>query len=164
MAPTQKRLFELFNYDPETGSFTRKITVSNQLPGTMVGHPHGHRYLGVSVDGKRYYCHRLAWLYMTGSFPPHEIDHINGNGTDNRWENLRIADRQQNLMNRRHKPPQSGIKGVHQHWTKSGWYAAVGYKGENHYLGTFKSIEAAAKAVREARSRIHGEFCNNEPL
>lgn len=164
MAPTQERLFELFSYDPATGSFTRKVTVSNQPPGTIVGHPHGHRYLGVSVDGKRYYCHRLAWLYMTGSFPPHEIDHINGNGEDNRWENLRVADRQQNLMNRKHKLPRSGVKGVHRFWNDSAWYAQVGYKGKTYNLGTFRCLEEAAEAVKQGRERLHGEFCNNDTL
>lgn len=162
MPLTKDRLIELLSYSPETGEFTRKKKVSNRPAGSVVGH--GSFYLLVDIDGKRYPCHRLAWLYMTGEWPAKEIDHINGDGKDNRWENLRAASRQENIMKRKHKLPRSGVKGVHRFWNDSAWYAQVGFKGKTYNLGTFRSLDDAARAVKEGRSRLHGQFCNNDNL
>ncbi|MBC3233975.1 HNH endonuclease [Pseudomonas lurida] len=162
MPLTKDRLIELFSYSPETGEFISKKKVSNQPEGSIAGH--GSFYLFVDIDGKRYSCHRLAWLYMTSEWPTEEVDHINGNGKDNRWENLRAASRQENIMNRKHKLPRSGVKGVHRFWNDSAWYAQVGFKGKTYNLGTFRSLDDAAKTVKEGRARLHGQFCNNENL
>ena len=97
---TQERLKQLLNYDPETGIFTRIISVSsNALKGDIAGWINGHGYRQLSIDYKKYDCHRLAFLYMLGKLPNEEVDHINHIRSDNRWINLREVTRHENKKN-----------------------------------------------------------------
>ena len=89
MTLTQKRLKELFYYDPVTGVFTRLHSTSNVKAGRATGNLNTGGHLGFLVDKKMYQAHRLAWLYVHGDWPNSQIDHINGVRTDNRIENLR---------------------------------------------------------------------------
>src|SRR5438045_2733801 len=81
-------------------------------------------YVFIRVDRRCYRAHRLAWLYMTGEMPI-EVDHLNLNRADNRWQNLRVATRVQNAANSpARRPSITGIKGVRR--LKSGrWYARI---------------------------------------
>lgn len=118
---TQSELKELLHYDPETGVFTWLISVSNVKTGA-IARDYSHGYLRVSIKGKRYYGHRLAWLYMTGEWPKHQIDHINHVRCDNRFKNLRCATNSENHKNTpRRKDNKTGITGVswekaHKRW------------------------------------------------
>lgn len=95
---TQEELKAELHYNPDTGVFTRlKKSIHNAGSGTVSKHT-GYRAVG--VKGKQIYAHRLAFLYMTGVWPKHQVDHINGDRDDNRWVNLRDATplvNQQNL-------------------------------------------------------------------
>jgi len=84
---TQTILKELFSYNPDTGIFIRKVSISNQVAGTVAGSK-DYDYIRIVVNKKRYLAHRLAFLYMLGKMPV-EVDHINRNKHDNRWCNLR---------------------------------------------------------------------------
>ncbi|WP_395454812.1 HNH endonuclease signature motif containing protein [Azospirillum melinis] len=159
--PTQERVRELFNYDPETGIFTWRISRTGSI---RVGQVAGTvrkvtGYVRIHVDGKFYYAHRLAWLYMTGEWPAEEIDHINRQGGDNRFANLRPASRAQNGGNtsirRRNK---SGVKGVS--WYKRGrkWKAQIMMNGKNCSLGCFNTISEAAAAYAAAAELCYGEY------
>lgn len=90
---TQAKLKSLINYNPVTGEFSR---AGYAKCGTLTY----QGYLAIQVAGKRYYAHRLAWFYMTGKWPEDEIDHKNRIRNDNRWENLREADRYLQSTNR----------------------------------------------------------------
>lgn len=94
---TQSKLHELFFYNADTGIFTNK---SNRFIGKQAGTLQKRGYSTIGIDGKRYYAHRLAWLYKNGELPSNEIDHINGVKSDNRIDNLRLATRSQNASNR----------------------------------------------------------------
>lgn len=112
-------------------------------------HKSGTKYYAMTdlgTDGKRtmLYMHKLI-LYPTPR--GREIDHVNGNGLDNRKENMRFASRQQNSMNR--PPPRnntSGFKGVGWHKKSSKWKAAASVGGKTIHLGLFGSKAEAADA------------------
>lgn len=111
---TQERLKHLLRYNPETGVFTwlvlPKRTRSNK--GDIFGTWDRGYFVG-QVDGVLYKLHRLAFLYMTGAFPPEQVDHINGVRSDNRWCNLRVCNNAENNQNRgRQANNKFGIKGV----------------------------------------------------
>jgi len=102
---TQKRLKELLRYNPETGHFTWLVSTAWRIKvGDVAGSVStcsGKKYIETNVDGERYRLHRLVFLYMTGEMPHNHVDHINGNGLDNRWINLRQVTLRENHRNTR---------------------------------------------------------------
>jgi len=115
--------------------------------------------IGIKFNKKPYVfkAHRLAWLYMTGKWPEKDIDHINHNPTDNRWENLRPINDKENSKNKKLQPNnKSGFNGVHfQEYNRNDktyryWIAQIGLNNEIIYLGSFKNKEGAIQARKEA--------------
>ena len=108
---TQERLKELFLYDKDTGFFVRhkKLGPKKEVAGHVA--TKGHRQ--IMLDGNLYMAHRLAWLYVNGSFPDKLIDHINRNPDDNRIKNLRQATSSENQQNTKvRKDNLCGEKGI----------------------------------------------------
>lgn len=158
---TQERLKELLHYDPDTGVFTWLQPGKRRLVGFTAGTVNSRGYLYISIGGKQYRAHRLAWLYMTGEVPENEIDHRNGIGTDNRFANLRKATRSQNKANSAtYKSNSSGCKGVGFDKATGRWKARVQVNGKRISLGYFDSPESAYAAYCEAATKFHGEFAN----
>lgn len=86
-----------------------------------------------------------------------QVDHINGNGLDNRRENLRECTHTENMRNRKiHRNNTSGYKGVYK--KKQGWFSAISVNGEFKYLGCYTEKEDAAKAYDVAAKDFYGEF------
>jgi len=109
------------------------------------------------VDGKNktVYLHRL----LMGSPVGFEIDHIDGNGLNNRRQNLRITTRAQNARNmRKHVDNKSGFKGVSWNSEKQKWEGRIHTKEKRVFLGYFESAEIAYKAYVMASENMHGEF------
>ena len=97
---TQELVRKLFDYDPETGVVTRKVSINYKAKkGTIITSVGGSGYYRVGIKGRRYPLHRVIWLWMEGYFPEHEIDHINRDRLDNRWENLRVVSHSCNMRN-----------------------------------------------------------------
>jgi hypothetical protein len=111
----------------------------------------GYRQIG--IDGRSYYAHRLAWLYMTGHWP-REIDHANGRPGDNSWRNLLASDRSSNMRKAAlRRDNSSGVVGVVR--TQRGrWQAQLHVGGRCRTFGTFRTFAAAA-AARDA-AEPHG--------
>ena len=117
-------------------------------------------YMQLRLGNNMYRAHRIVWFLHYGEQPPKYIDHINGDRTDNRPENLREACHHTNLANAKRKSNNtSGVKGVQRSGNK--WIGSVGFKGERHYVGPFTDIAEAEIAVRQLREQLHGDFTNH---
>ena len=83
---TAERLRQVLHYDPEIGVFTRLVQKPNRYASREFAGGNVARtgYARVSVDRIQYQAHRLAWLYVYGRWPNAEVDHINGDRSDNR--------------------------------------------------------------------------------
>lgn len=160
---TQDRLKELLHYDPETGVFTRRIARSGARGGigAVAGSTHYDGYKRISIDGKLYQSHRLAWLYTHGTWPADMVDHINGVAGDNRLTNLREATQIQNMANVG-KPSNntSGYKGVSWHKRDKKWRAQINHQDKQKHLGHFTTPEEAHAAYCAAASALYGDFAN----
>jgi hypothetical protein len=147
----------LLSYDPATGEFRWRKT------GIVAGSPSHHGYWKVRVLRRTCYAHRLAWFYVHGTWPIAHIDHINGNGCDNRIANLRVATRSQNLSNaRKPKTNKSGFKGVSRCKKTNKWRAQIQKDGKVRALGHFERPEDAHAAYCAAAKELHGQFWRAE--
>ena len=154
---TQDKLKKLISYNPDTGEFFRLVSLSNSSKiGKVTGYKTDFGYIRLCVDGKQYFAHRLAWLYIYGEFPSSVIDHIDQNPSNNKISNLRTVSIKQNLENRnKPKNNKSGFKGVS--WSKSvnKWIAMIGHKNQQIYLGAYKNIHDADHAYQNAAKKYH---------
>ena len=154
---TQERLYELLRYDTETGVFTWKKRTSNRVSvGDRAGHDNGNGYRRINIDGRSYYEHRLAWLYVYGEFPKRLIDHRDGNGFNNKISNLRQATCAQNGQNQNLRATNaSGRHGVS--WDKSHkkWEAYICCNSRKKHLGLFENIDDAGAAYLKAKRKLH---------
>lgn len=154
---TKERLHELFEYDIDTGVFTRKTSFNRWKVGDKVGYVNTDGYIEAGVDGEYYGVHRLAWIYVNGDIHVDEIDHINGVRDDNRISNLRPATKAINAQNKRvaRVDSKSGILGVCWHKTSSKWHAQIQVAGKKLHLGTFVNKEDAYDAYISAKRKMH---------
>ena len=163
MSLTAERLRELLEYDPVTGRFWWRVSRGSVQDGALAGALGvKDRYLQIRIDGRLYYCHRLAWLYMTGTWPAGRLDHRDLNGHNNRWENLRPATHSQNIHNTKaRKNSRSGIKGVSYNPKRKRWEARIMQDGRTIHLGRYLTKEEAAEAYRLAALARYGDFARS---
>ncbi len=157
--PSAEIVKSLLHYDPETGVFTWRCdgvrTKSGRVAGTVrKGAP--KCYVSIGIDYKVYLAHRLAWLYVTGRDPgATTIDHIDGNGLNNTFANLRLADMRQqnwNLACRWGDLP-TGVR-FHATCRSRPWQARL----KQRSLGYFATAEEAAQAYKAAYAEAAKEF------
>lgn len=160
-------LRDLIRYDPKTGglhwlprpsslfvggrydSARRASRWNTRYAGEVVGADNGAGYLVCRVLGVSLKCHRVAWEIYYGARPEGCIDHINGDRTDNRIENLRVVDRQGNGRNSGIRADnRSGVVGVRRRGNR--WVANIRHEGVQVFLGSFPDMDAAATARRDA--------------
>lgn len=152
-----ERIRELLDFCPERGIFYWKNPVSTKIaPGSIAGGPTSNGYWSVHVLGRPILAHRLAWFYLYGEWPGEDIDHINRNTLDNRPENLRLATRSENNMNRCVSATH-GFKGVSLHKPSGLWFARTKVNGKQLCLGYFKTPEEAADAYDNFVEKLHGD-------
>ena len=139
---TQEQLKKLLHYNPETGIFTRVVSVYGSKVGSVVGClDKTTGYLRIGIEGGLYYSHRLAWMYVHGEFPLNHTDHKNGIKTDNRMVNIRSVTHKENLRNQKMRSTnKSGVNGVS--WSKRDkkWHSAIMVNGKQislHYSSDF---------------------------
>jgi hypothetical protein len=152
-------LREMLDYDWRTGVFTWRIAVGRVRPGDRAGRINRSGYLQIGVGGQRYSAHRLVWLYVYGMWPIGDIDHINGDRSDNRLKNLRPATDAQNRANAKKQcGSSSGLKGVCFHKKLSKWQATITVDGKTKYLGIFATEQEAHEAYKKAAITAFGDF------
>src|SRR5690554_3545233 len=113
----QNTVRELIHYNAGTGDFVWKKrdvkwfsdephrrSWNTRYAGKVAGFVHthtisGYQKINIRIFGELWSAHRLAWLWMTGSLPREDIDHIDRNGTNNRWDNLREVTAEENMRN-----------------------------------------------------------------
>lgn len=139
-------VLEYFEYDPKTGDiYTKRRKVGCVLPSG---------YVDVFFDGGNKRAHRIAHIIMTGANPQGFIDHINGNKSDNRWENLRVVSKSENAKNAKlYKTNTSGLPGVTWDKHNNSWIVRLIDNGKVVNLGRHKSIFDAAAVSIPARER-----------
>jgi hypothetical protein len=160
---TAARLRDLLHYDPETGAFTWRFSRKGRpgkagaVAGT-VDKRFGYRYIG--LDGQRHGTQRLAWLYMTGEWPSAEVDHIDGDRTNDQWNNLRdvpLRMNRENIRKARSDNTSTGFLGVRIN-RKNGdarYQARITVKGKEMHLGRFDTPEEAHEAYLAAKRALH---------
>jgi hypothetical protein len=146
---TQKRLRSVLTYDPETGIFT---WAHGAKKGKIAGTLHDDRgFLKVSIDGKRHFLTRLAWLWMTGEMPTFYINHRDGDRSNNRFSNLRLGERMQTATHCGPRRDATGIVGV---WSVGDQFeATIDVSGVTWSLGKFATSGAAQDAITLAIRR-----------
>jgi hypothetical protein len=152
------RLQELLDYDPNTGVFTWRVARGNAKAGSIAGHRGGRGYWSISINGRPYRAHRLAWLWIYGLWPSGILDHKNRIKDDNRISNIRECSETENLRNRgRFTNNQSGTTGVYRA-TDNTWCARITVNYKNIHLGVFRAIDDAIAARKAAEARYFGPF------
>jgi hypothetical protein len=154
---TAERLRELLHYDPETGLFVWRVRSSSRAgPGDAAGRPDKRGYMWVGIDRRVRSVHRLAWLYVHGSWPLNEIDHIDGDKGNNRIENLRDVTRSTNQQNFRvaRRGTRSGLLGAWMH-PCGRWTSQIVVDGQRRHLGLFDTPEQAHAAYLAAKRSHH---------
>lgn len=154
---TQDQLKEVLHYCPETGVFTWLVSTSTRArKGAEAGSirydiSSNKPYRHICVNHQRSRAHRLAFLYMTGEFPEDQVDHIDGNGVNNAWNNLRAVDNAENCKNLRKRADNtSGTTGVCWCKHRNKWRSLI----RNKSLGYFHNKEEAI-AVRKAAEVLY---------
>ena len=153
-------LKERLSYNPDTGVFTwASIPSRNSRSkvGGLAGATDTKGYRVIKLSGKLYKAHRLAFLYMTGEWPNHMVDHCDGDPGNNAWNNLREANSSQNQANKR-PCGKSGVKGVVWHRRCRKWQAQLTSYGQTIYLGQYDTVAEAAAMYASAAIDIHGDY------
>lgn len=163
---------EAFFYDPQTGKLTWKERPANHFAsnlaariwntkyaGTVAGRKSSEGYLAVALWGFEFYVHRIAIVLLTGEWPKLQVDHVNGDRTDNRSCNLRVATHKQNAHNsKKYKSNTVGLKGVSKCPGCKTFRAQIYHDKKAHHLGTFKTEKEAHDAYARAARSLRGEF------
>ena len=172
---TFDEVVELVVYDADTGAVTWRPRRQEWFSAGRYCHVWNGRYAGreagtaflnrgkpyraVTILGKRYLLHRLIWLYMTGSWPT-ELDHIDGDGTNNAWLNLREVSHGDNSRNQKLRcNNKSGVPGVMYESRRQSWRADIRVNYVRHYLGNFSDKFEAVCARKSAE--VTYEFHEN---
>lgn len=165
-----EQMRRLLRYEPETGRlFWKERSEKDQIGAALWNAKYAGmeafrtagqngRKTGTFLGGK-YQTPRVIWAIVNGESVFGEIDHINGDPSDNRLCNLREATKSQNQHNKaKYSNNSSGFKGVSAHKDSGRWQARIAAHGRRHWLGKFRTPEAAHAAYCAAAERLHGTF------
>lgn len=159
---TQEYLKTVLHYDPDTGLFRWATPRRKVRVGDLAGKANKAGYLIITIDQRAYRAHRLAWFYMTGTWPENDVDHKDTVRHHNWWTNLRPATRTQNNANaRRTKTNTTGFKGASVCGQTKLIRAQIRINKQRVHLGYFRTAEEAHAAYMKKAHEVHGEFAND---
>jgi len=159
---TQEQVRQMFDYNSKTGKLRWRVGRRKGRVAGSTKNKYGYVMLILGKHPKKgYYGHRLAWLWVHGEWPS-EIDHVNGQRSDNRLTNLRLATRSQNMANAQlgRKAGKGGLKGIHfeKRNPHNPWIAKIQKDRRQYHLGCYATPELAHAAYYEAAKSMYGEF------
>lgn len=146
----KQQMFERLKYTPEDGKvWWIKHPRRSTENGTEAGNMMQNGYRKLKFCGKQYLTHRVVWLLQHGTWPFGDIDHIDGNPSNNKLDNLRDVSHSVNLQNRKSatKKNKTGFLGVVKR--KNKYAAHITKNGKQVYLGLFETPELAHQAYKE---------------
>lgn len=159
--PSVDRLRKVFVIDPGCPSGLKNLVTRGRLKAGLPAGTKGAEYWIVAIDGNYYTAQRIIYSIYHGVDPGDcLVDHINRNKYDNRIENLRLVNHQKNAINCNifaHNT--TGIRGVSYNKRDKVYYAQIKINQKIKHLGSFKTIEEAAKVRKEAELKFFGENC-----
>lgn len=167
MGLTAERLREVLDYDLETGVFKwryrpeKRVQWNGRFANKAAGSVDPDTgYWRIRIGDKLYYSHRLAFLYVLGNWPRHEVDHKNLERNDCRWNNLREATHSQNGLNKKIDPSRnrSGFKGVSLDRRSGKWVAEATIGGRRYRKWGFSSAELAYSHYSEVMQKHSDGF------
>lgn len=160
---TVEQVKDVLTYDPETGHFHWRVDRSNVRAGSVAGSRISLGYTLIRLYDRQVLAHRLAWFYVYGRWPEDQVDHINGDRSDNSLKNLRLACQSQNSCNGALRSTnKSGYRGVSWSKDKSKWVARIVKERKQYVLGYFASKEEAYYAYLQAARELHGEYSRKD--
>jgi hypothetical protein len=150
---------QAISYNAETGVFTWLDGAWHKRNrGVQAGSKKRNGYIEIQFNGKMLKAHRLAWMLVYGELADDvEIDHIDGNRSNNRLSNLRAVDRSINQQNQRkaRSDSTSGLLGVSWYSAGDKWKADIRVNGKKKHLGYFHCKDAAHQAYLNAKRVMH---------
>lgn len=162
---TQSELHGLLDYNKTTGDFTWKVSRGKRgakIIGTVAGYTGVDGRKHIRIGNHLYKAHRLAWLYEYGIMPNEEIDHIDGNPSNNLISNLRLCNSSQNKFNTKKRTDnKSGVKGVHWYKKYQKWQVNINFNKQRKCIGYFADFFEACCAITSERNKLHKEFANH---
>jgi len=145
-------LNRLFKYDPSSGKLTRIISTSHRVKiGDEVGTVNHYGYKVVSILNHKYQVHRIVWAMTHGTWPIDQIDHINGNRSDNRIENLRDVTCRDNKLN---LPIHRAGRLFGCTKNKNKWQVQICIGKKYKYIGLFATEQEAHEAYLSASKEL----------
>lgn len=145
-----------FKTDRSFNTWNSRFSGKEAFTATLQGYKVG------SVNDVSLKAHRVIWALTYGLWPDNQIDHIDGDRSNNRVENLREATSQENRINTgKRSDNNSGYKGVWWSKQKARWVSEIKKGGIRKHLGFFDCPSAAHEAYKAASEELHGEFANH---
>ena len=157
---SKQQVLDLFIYDYDCGGLLWRIGRTNVVAGSKAGSLKSKGYLSVQVDKKLYKLASLVWIMFNDTFDESlVVDHIDGDPSNNKISNLRLASSSENQLNSaKRKGTSSKYKGVHWNKQSNSWRASIRINGKAKYIGNYSNEYAAHLAWCEVAKELHGEF------
>lgn len=150
---------DVFLYEPTTGIVSWKVARGTKTIGAEAGTVDKLGYIRIQYAKRMYLAHRIAWFLYYGTQPSGVLDHVDGNPSNNRIDNLRKATHSQNMQNASTRIGRSGVKNIT--WKRNAWTVRFILNGKRKEFGRFQDLDLAKEFASKVRIKIYGEFANH---